>query len=118
QARALDCEGLMLKRKDGPYEVGRKRGNWWKWKTDPMTIDGVLLYAQSGHGRRANLFTDYTFAVWEEGVLVPFAKAYSGLTDKEIVELDTWIKRNTIEKFGPVRSVPPVWVFELAFEGI
>lgn len=118
QARALHCEGLMLKRKDGPYEVGRKRGNWWKWKTDPMTIDGVLLYAQSGHGRRANLFTDYTFAVWEEGVLVPFAKAYSGLTDKEIVELDTWIKRNTIEKFGPVRSVPPVWVFELAFEGI
>jgi len=118
-ARTEQCEGLMLKRRDSMYEIGRKRGNWWKWKTEPMTIDGVLIYAQSGHGRRANLFTDYTFAVWDEnGNLLPFAKAYSGLTDKEIVTLDNWVKRNTIEKFGPVRSVKPHYVFEIAFEGI
>lgn len=117
-ARDYDCEGLMLKRKSSPYETGRRRGNWWKWKTDPMTVDGVLLYAQSGHGRRANLFTDYTFAVWDGDTLVPFAKAYSGLNDKEINELDNWIKRNTLEKFGPVRSVKPEYVFEIAFEGI
>lgn len=117
-ARQYHCEGLMLKRKTSHYETGRRRGNWWKWKTDPMTVDGVLLYAQSGHGRRANLFTDYTFAVWDGDLLVPFAKAYSGLTDKEINELDSWIKRNTLEKFGPVRSVKPEFVFEIAFEGI
>lgn len=117
-AREFGTEGLMLKRKSSPYETGRRRGNWWKWKTNPMTIDGVLLYAQSGHGRRAGLFTDYTFAVWDNGNLLPFAKAYSGLTDKEILELDNWIKRNTIEKFGPVRSVKPYHVFEIAFEGI
>jgi DNA ligase-1 len=117
-ARDYHSEGLMLKRKSSVYETGRKRGNWWKWKTEPMTVDGVLLYAQSGHGRRANLFTDYTFAVWDGDVLVPFAKAYSGLTDKEINVLDNWIKRNTIEKFGPVRSVTPEYVFEIAFEGI
>ena len=117
-AREFNCEGLMLKRKTSVYETGRRRGNWWKWKTEPMTIDGVLLYAQSGHGRRANLFTDYTFAVWDGEALVPFAKAYSGLTDKEITELDNWVKRNTIEKFGPVRSVKPQFVFEIAFEGI
>ncbi len=113
------CEGVMIKKKDSVYETGRRRGNWWKWKTDPMTIDGVLLYAQSGHGRRANLYTDYTFAVWDdEGQLVPFAKAYSGLSDKEIAEVDRWVKSHTIEKFGPVRSVTPELVFELAFEGI
>ena len=117
-AREYNCEGVMLKRKTSPYETGRRRGNWWKWKTDPMTVDGVLLYAQSGHGRRANLFTDYTFAVWDGELLVPFAKAYSGLTDKEINELDNWVKRNTLEKFGPVRSVKPEYVFEIAFEGI
>ncbi|MDE1191628.1 MAG: ATP-dependent DNA ligase [Arachidicoccus sp.] len=118
-ARQYGTEGLMLKQKNSPYETGRKRGNWWKWKTGPMTIDGVLLYAQSGHGRRANLFTDYTFAVWDEQKkLLPFTKAYSGLTDKEIIEMDNWIKRNTIEKFGPVRSVKPYHVFEIAFEGI
>lgn len=118
-AREQLCEGVMIKRKNSPYETGRRRGNWWKWKTNPMTIDGVLLYAQSGSGRRANLFTDYTFAVWdEEGKLLPFAKAYSGLTDKEIFALDNWVKRNTIEKFGPVRSVTPHHVFEIAFEGI
>lgn len=117
-ARQYDAEGLMLKYKNSPYEVGRKRGNWWKWKADPMTVDGILIYAQSGHGRRANLFTDYTFAVWDEGELVPFTKAYSGLTDKELMQIDQWIKRNTIEKFGPVRSVKAELVFELAFEGI
>ena len=119
QAREFHCEGVMLKRKDSPYGSGRRRGNWWKWKTDPLTADGVLIYAQSGHGRRANLYTDYTFAVWDEdGTLVPFAKAYSGLTDKEIAELDNWVKRNTVERFGPVRSVTPHHVFEIAFEGI
>jgi len=117
-AREYFAEGLMLKRADSPYEVGRKRGNWYKWKTDPMTIDGVLIYAQSGSGRRANLFTDYTFAVWDQDQLVPFTKAYSGLTDKELITIDNWIKRNTIEKFGPVRSVKAELVFELAFEGI
>lgn len=117
-ARDYYAEGLMIKHKQSPYESGRKRGKWWKWKTDPMTIDGVLIYAQSGHGRRANLFTDYTFAVWDGDLLVPFAKAYSGLTDKELITMDNWIKRNTIEKFGPVRSVKAQMVFELAFEGI
>ncbi|MFD2970076.1 ATP-dependent DNA ligase [Sphingobacterium bambusae] len=118
EARQQHSEGLMIKHRESIYEVGRKRGNWWKWKTDPMTIDGVLIYAQSGHGRRANLFTDYTFAVWDEGELVPFTKAYSGLTDKELFTIDNWIKRHTIAKFGPVRSVTPELVFELAFEGI
>ncbi len=119
QAREFHCEGVMLKRKTSAYGSGRRRGNWWKWKTDPLTVDGILIYAQSGHGRRANLYTDYTFAVWDgDGALVPFAKAYSGLTDKEITALDTWIKRNTLERFGPVRSVTPHHVFEIAFEGI
>lgn len=111
-------EGLMLKKKDSPYGIGRRKGNWWKWKVDPLTIDGVLVYAQQGHGRRANLLTDYTFAVWDGDELVPFAKAYSGLTDKEIDAVDRWAKRNTLEKFGPVRRVRPELVFELAFEGI
>ena len=87
-------------------------------EVEPYSIDAVLIYAQAGHGRRANLFTDYTFAVWDGDTLVPFTKAYSGLTDKEIVEVDAWIKKNTVEKFGPVRSVTPHWVFEIAFEGI
>jgi len=117
-AREEFCEGLMIKKKNSPYETGRRRGSWWKWKTDPMTIDGVLIYAQSGSGRRANLLTDYTFAVWDGDLLVPFAKAYSGLTDKEILKLDKWARRNTVEKFGPVRSVKPELVFEIAFEGI
>lgn len=117
-SKKLGCEGLMLKRGDSVYETGRKRGRWWKWKVDPYTVDAVLIYAQAGHGRRANLFTDYTFAVWDKGELVPFAKAYSGLTDKEILEVDNWVKRNTLEKFGPVRSVKAELVFEIAFEGI
>jgi DNA ligase-1 len=117
-ARKHYCEGLMIKRKDSVYETGRKKGYWWKWKAMPMSIDAVLIYAQSGHGRRANLFTDYTFAIWDEDTLVPCAKAYSGLTDKEIASLDYWVKKHTVEKFGPVRSVVPELVFEIAFEGI
>ena len=117
-ARQLQTEGLMLKKKDSPYETGRKRGAWWKWKLDPLHIDGVLIYAQKGHGRRADLFTDYTFGVWDGAVLVSFAKAYSGLTAAEIREVDTYVKKNTKEKFGPVRTVTPGLVFEIAFEGI
>jgi DNA ligase-1 len=111
-------EGLMLKRKDSPYLVGRKKGDWWKWKMDPFSVDAVLTYAMRGHGRRANLFTDYTFGLWENGELVTFAKAYSGLTDAEFRKVDAWVKKNTLERFGPVRSVTPHHVFEIAFEGI
>ena len=118
RARSLGSEGLMLKRLDAPYGVGRRKGGWWKWTLEPYTIDAVMVYAQPGHGRRALLHTDYTFAVRDGDTLVPFAKAYSGLTDVEIRELDAWIRRNTVEKFGPVRSVKPEQVFELGFEGI
>lgn len=117
-SRAHEAEGFMLKKRSAPYETGRKRGNWWKWKVEPYTIDAVMLYAQAGHGRRANLYTDFTFAVWDGDLLVPFAKAYSGLTDKEMVEVDAFVKKHTRERFGPVRSVEPELVFELAFEGI
>lgn len=118
-ARVRGTEGLMLKRLNSMYKVGRKRGDWWKWKIDPFTIDAVLIYAQPGHGRRSTLYTDYTFAVWNaEGTLVPIAKAYSGLTDKEILELDGWIRKNTVDRFGPVRSVKPFHVFEIAFEAV
>ncbi|NRA98687.1 MAG: ATP-dependent DNA ligase [Rhodobacteraceae bacterium] len=120
RARSRDrgAEGVMLKRRDAPYRNGRKRGDWWKWKVDPLTIDAVMIYAQSGHGRRANLFTDFTFAVWNGNDLVPFTKAYSGLTDAEFREITAWVKKNTRERFGPVRSVTPEHVFEIAFEGI
>ncbi len=118
RARALGSEGLMLKRLDAPYGIGRRKGGWWKWKLEPYSVDAVMIYAQPGHGRRALLHTDYTFAVRDGHELVPFAKAYSGLTDAEIRELDAWIRRNTVEKFGPVRSVKPEHVFELGFEGI
>ncbi|MGB6152991.1 MAG: ATP-dependent DNA ligase [Pricia sp.] len=123
RSREVRSEGLMLKRKDSPYLVGRKKGDWWKWKVDPLTIDAVLTYAMRGHGRRSNLFTDYTFALWDEKEdgekeLVTFAKAYSGLTDAEFRKVDNWIKKNTLERFGPVRSVTPHHVFEIAFEGI
>lgn len=117
-ARDAQAEGLMLKRKDSPYLTGRKKGDWWKWKLDPLTIDAVMIYAQSGHGRRANLFTDFTFAVWNGNDLVPFTKAYSGLTDAEFRQITAWVKKNTLERFGPVRSVTPHHVFEIAFEGI
>lgn len=108
----------MLKRLSSPYQSGRRRGDWWKWKVEPYTLDAVLIYAQAGKGRRANLYTDYTFGVWRGEELVPVAKAYSGLTDEEINSLDHWIRRHTKQKFGPVRSVEPLQVFELAFEGI
>ena len=117
-SRARGVEGLMLKRRSSPYGVGRKRGDWWKWKIDPYTIDAVLIYAQPGSGRRASLLTDYTFGVWDAGELVPIAKAYSGLSNEEIDEMDRWIRRHTRERFGPVRHVEPLHVFELGFEGI
>jgi len=117
-SREMNSEGIMLKRKESLYKVGRKRGDWWKWKIDPLTIDCVMVYAQKGSGRRSNLYTDYTFAVKEGDKLVTFTKAYSGLTDKEFAEVDNFVKRNSIEKFGPVRTVKPELVFEIAFEGI
>src|SRR5260221_2365215 len=122
KSREEGTEGLMLKRRGSRYGVGRPRGDWWKWKIEPYTLDCVLIYAQRGHGKRASLYTDYTFGVWRDAEngreLVPFAKAYSGLSDEEIAEVDAFIRKNTLEKFGPVRTVKPELVFELAFEGI
>lgn len=117
-ARRRGVEGLMLKARSSPYGVGRRRGDWWKWKVDPFSVDAVLVYAQAGHGRRAGLYTDYTFAVWDGERLVPFAKAYSGLSDREIRKVDRFIRRNTLEKFGPVRAVAPELVFEIIFDSI
>ena len=125
-ARAMGVEGMMLKAREAPYGVGRTKdvGLWWKWKIDPLSIDAVLIYAQRGHGRRASLYSDYTFAVWDgppdqpERKLVPFAKAYSGLTDAEMAKVDAIVRKTTVESFGPVRSVKPTLVFELGFEGI
>jgi len=117
-SRALGAEGLMLKRLDSPYHAGRKRGDWWKWKVDPLSVDAVMIYAQAGHGRRATLFTDFTFAVWDGDELVPFTKAYSGLTDAEFRQITGWVRKNTLQRFGPVRQVPPEHVFEIHFEGI
>jgi DNA ligase-1 len=125
-SRALGVEGMMLKARDSLYGVGRTKdmGTWWKWKVDPFSVDAVLIYAQAGHGRRASLYSDYTFAVWDgppeasERTLVPFAKAYSGLTDEEMRKVDAIVRKTTVEKFGPVRSVTPTLVFELGFEGI
>jgi len=114
----MGTEGLMLKRPSSPYQVGRPRGDWWKWKIEPYTLDAVLIYAQRGHGKRASLYTDYTFGLWKGEELVPFAKAYSGLTDAEIRDVDAFIRKNTIERFGPVRVVKPELVFELGFEAI
>ncbi len=118
QSRENIAEGFMIKRKAAAYQTGRKKGDWWKWKVDPLSIDAVLIYAQKGSGRRAELCTDYTFAVWDQGKLIPFAKAYSGLTDAEIRRVDYYVKNNTLEKFGPVRTVKPKLVFEIGFEGI
>jgi DNA ligase-1 len=118
QSRNIGSEGIMLKRKNSIYQVGRKRGDWWKWKIDPLVIDAVMIYAQKGSGRRSNLYTDYTFAVRDGNKLVSFTKAYSGLTDKEFAEVDQFVKKNSLEKFGPVRTVKPELVFEIAFEGI
>jgi DNA ligase-1 len=126
ESRNRGVEGMMVKAKSAQYGVGRTKdvGTWWKWKVDPYSVDAVLIYAQAGHGRRASLYTDYTFAVWDddeghgERRLVPFAKAYSGLTDAEIAQVDNAIRKTTVEKFGPVRSVKPTMVFEIGFEGI
>ena len=118
QSRENFAEGFMLKHLTSPYLAGRKRGGWWKWKIDPLTIDAVLIYAQKGSGKRSSLYTDYTFAVRDGENLVPFAKAYSGLTDKEIAQVDNFVKKHAVEKFGPVRTVKPELVFEIAFEGI
>ena len=117
-ARDHSAEGVMIKRRASPYLSGRKKGDWWKWKLDPLTVDAVMIYAQSGHGRRANLFTDFTFAVRDGNDLVPFTKAYSGLTDAEFREISAWVRKNTLQRFGPVRQVTPHHVFEIAFEGI
>lgn len=117
-SRKEHAEGIMLKRLDAPYRSGRVRGDWWKWKIAPYTVDAVLTTAQRGHGRRADLYTDYTFAIWDGPTLVPFAKAYSGLTDAEITEVNTFITSHTVERFGPIRTVKPELVFEIAFEGI
>jgi DNA ligase-1 len=118
KSREINAEGLMLKRRDSAYLAGRHRGSWWKWKINPYTVDAVLIYAQRGSGKRASLYTDYTFGVWYGDHLVTFAKAYSGLTDAEINKVDAFVRQNTLEKFGPVRTVTPQLVFELAFEGI
>ena len=118
ESRERQVEGLMLKRRASTYGVGRPRGDWWKWKINPYLVDAVLVQAQPGSGKRASLFTDYTFGVWNNGQLVPVAKAYSGLTDAEIRQVDAFVRGNTIEKFGPVRTVKPELVFELAFEDI
>jgi DNA ligase-1 len=117
-SRDINAEGIMLKRKTSIYQVGRKVGDWWKWKIDPLTIDAVMIYAQKGSGRRSTLYTDYTFAVKDDDKLIPFTKAYSGLSDKEFAQVDNFVKRNSLEKFGPVRTVKPELVFEIAFEGI
>ncbi len=118
RSRDMGAEGLMLKRLSSPYQVGRKKGDWWKWKVDPLSIDAVMIYAQQGHGRRANLFTDFTFAVRDGNALVPFTKAYSGLTDAEFRQITAWVRKNTLERYGPVRAVKPEHVFEIHFEGI
>jgi DNA ligase-1 len=118
EARRRGVEGLMLKRRASPYGVGRTRGDWWKWKIEPLEIDAVLLYAQAGHGRRAGLHSDYTLGLWHEGRLVTVAKAYSGLADTEIVEVDRIVRATTLEKHGPVRICEPMLVFQLAFEAV
>jgi DNA ligase-1 len=117
-ARVHGVEGLMLKRLDSPYRAGRRRGDWWKWKLEPLTIDAVLVYAQAGRGRRAGLHTDYTFALWHGDVLLPVAKAYSGLDDAEIARLDRWVRNHTIDRFGPVRQVEALQVFEIGFDAV
>lgn len=117
-AKLLGAEGLMIKRKNSTYSIGRQKGVWYKHKIDPFSIDAVLIYAQKGHGQRSGLYSDYTFALWKEGSLLPFAKAYSGLSKAELKEVDAFIKGNTLDKFGPVRTVQPELVFEISFEGV
>ena len=117
-SRENNTEGLLIKNKNSIYSSGRKKGFWWKYKVDPMQLDAILIYAKGGSGRRAGLYTDYSFALWKDKELIKFASAYSGLTNQEIKELDKWIRKNTVEKFGPVRSVKPEMVFEISFENI
>lgn len=116
--REQQAEGVMVKHLQSPYRVGRPRGDWWKWKIEPYCVDAVMIYAQQGHGRRAGLFSDFTFGVWDDGKLVPFAKAYSGLTDEEMKQVDAFVRKNTIERFGPMVKIEPELVFELGFENI
>jgi DNA ligase 1 len=118
EARSRGVEGLMLKRRSSPYATGRTRGDWWKWKVEPLEIDAVVLYAQAGHGRRAGLHSDYTLGVWDGDRLVTIAKAYSGLADAEIVEIDRIVRTTTLERHGPVRICTPTLVMQLAFEGV
>lgn len=118
QSREKSVEGLMLKHGQAAYTAGRKKGVWWKWKVEPYTADAVLVYAQQGHGRRAGVFSDYTFSIWKGEELVPFCKAYSGLSDAEMQSVDRWIRSNTVSRHGPVRVVKPDLVFEIAFEGV
>src|SRR5205085_8608771 len=106
-------EGVMIKRRDAPYVPGRPKGLWWKWKRDPLTVDAVLMYAQRGHGKRSSYYSDYTFGVWSSDELVPIGKAYFGFTDAELKQIDSWVRNNTTEKFGPVRAVAPGLVFEV-----
>jgi len=117
-ARKFNTEGLVIKNKNSKYTPGRKKGNWWKYKIDPMQLDGILIYARPGSGKRADLYTDYSFAIWANDKLVKFANAYSGLNNKEIKDLDKWIRKNTLERYGPVRSVRPELVFEISFDNI
>jgi DNA ligase-1 len=118
EARKHGAEGVMLKRLESPYAIGRHRGAWWEWKTGPLMVNAVLLYAERSQGHGADQYADFTFALWRDGDLVPFAKTRSGLTDDEILEVDRFVRENTREQFGPVRSVVPELVFELAFEGV
>jgi DNA ligase-1 len=118
ESRQRGVEGLMLKRLASAYGTGRTTGDWWKWKENPLSVDAVLVMTQPGHGRRAGLHTDHTFALWHEGQLVPVMKAYSGLTDAEMRELDAWIRKHTTGRFGPVRAVEAAQVMELGFEGV
>src|SRR5690606_36909822 len=115
---AAVIEGVMIKRLDAPYLAGRPRGPWFKWKRDPMVVDAVLIYAQSGHGKRSGFYSDFTFGLWDGGELVPVGKAYFGFTDEELRELDRFVRKNTTQRFGPVRQLAPKLVVEVAFEGL
>ncbi len=117
-ARAAAIEGLMLKRGDGAYLAGRVKGQWWKWKREPLTIDAVLMYAQRGHGKRSSFYSDYTFGLWRDDELVPVGKAYFGFTDQELLFLDRWIRNHTTARFGPVREVEKNFVLEVAFDAV
>lgn len=114
----IAVEGLMIKRKNSPYITGRPAGLWYKWKRDPLLVDAVLMYAQRGSGKRSSYYSDYTFGLWQGDELLPIGKAYFGFTDEELIQLDRWIRHNTIQKFGPVREVKKALVFEVAFDAV